>query len=837
MQRYFGGRQRGKWNDSARVEPEDAEGLNNDDGLRSLSAPMMEHTPTKDLPNQVQEQSVGRAKTDIVDNNGLANETPDPVGHARRLPPLKAIPEVKTRAVAFKEEGKVTPPITPLGRTIYSKGQRNQTKFTQSIFYKQVDETMPMFMVTPGGRFHYFWEEFLLILVFYTLLVIPVEIAFTIFAENPTLDNVDIFITCVFFLNIVISFRTAIPNQNTTSMQKYITDPQIVAKNYAKKWLWIDLLATIPWDLIFAPFYSGVDALGAMRLLRLFRVVQVVSKRQGGRDKLSKGAVRLLKMCAYSYVIAHWIGLMWFTLSRHEGFAETQSGILASEELHNLPNMDKYIRCIHWGFWSIIGIGGELRPDTTLQTFLCFAVMVMGVYVFASILGNISVILTQMDSSSMRFQERVAGLSEFMNSRKGITKQDQKHIFEYVYHSWKITKGLNEKDLLMGLPQEMQGKLYRSMHKHYLLKCTFLEKCSDGFLNNLCTQMDHEICLSEDLILRQGEIGNRIYLIVKGKAEIVNINTGIIHGELPEGQLFGEMILFASHHKRSVSVRALTFMEIITFNKYRVLRLLEHYPEEKRLLKEKIRAKKAKYKDTKERLQQMTNEQLGDVVKMFSRKNKANIKEAAQKWQKKSVSFGKKQSVNQDLLLAAFGKKNEGDVGAALDAGVGDGDREESSEEDEEEIFEDMEMDEGMTGMRSETLRNRGQQKKWKMRQENRVLQKQLKSLMGKLQAERSEQATLNAKFDQLATLLLKQKPKEPVKKGPVIQSHTQTTVITTTSQTHMASQSPSNQNSPKQAETSKDTGSASRTQQPPKSALKPIKGNQVAPVDRKSVV
>ena len=47
-----------------------------------------------------------------------------------------------------------------------------------------------------------------------------------------------------FFIDIIVTFNTAIP----ISQVKIEEDRKLIAKMYLKKWFWIDLLVTLPYD-------------------------------------------------------------------------------------------------------------------------------------------------------------------------------------------------------------------------------------------------------------------------------------------------------------------------------------------------------------------------------------------------------------------------------------------------------------------------------------------------------------------------------------------------------------------------------------------------------------
>jgi CRP-like cAMP-binding protein len=82
-----------------------------------------------------------------------------------------------------------------------------------------------------------------------------------------------------------------------------------------------------------------------------------------------------------------------------------------------------------------------------------------------------------------------------------------------------------------------------------------------------------------EIIVRQGEIGNAMYVIQSGKAEVV----GEVNGKsvplavLGENDFFGEMALFEDQ-VRSATVRALGTVRVLTVDKKTLLRRIQQDP-------------------------------------------------------------------------------------------------------------------------------------------------------------------------------------------------------------------------------------------------------------------
>jgi len=82
-----------------------------------------------------------------------------------------------------------------------------------------------------------------------------------------------------------------------------------------------------------------------------------------------------------------------------------------------------------------------------------------------------------------------------------------------------------------------------------------------------------------EMIVRQGEVGNCMYVIQSGKAEVLRELEGnnVRLAVLGENDFFGEMAIF-EHEVRSATVRALGELRVLTVDKRTFLRRIQEDP-------------------------------------------------------------------------------------------------------------------------------------------------------------------------------------------------------------------------------------------------------------------
>ena len=95
------------------------------------------------------------------------------------------------------------------------------------------------------------------------------------------------------------------------------------------------------------------------------------------------------------------------------------------------------------------------------------------------------------------------------------------------------------------------------------------------------------VSLAGDFVCRKGEVGREMYIVNRGKLEVVSENGQKVYAVLEVGSYFGEIsVLCVSNagNRRTASVRSVGYSDLFCLSKDDLTEVLNEYPE----LKEKI---------------------------------------------------------------------------------------------------------------------------------------------------------------------------------------------------------------------------------------------------------
>jgi hypothetical protein len=183
--------------------------------------------------------------------------------------------------------------------------------------------------VLPDSNFRLGWDTIMTFMVIYYAIAVPVQLSFGGKA-GTAVDYIEIVFNCFFGLDIIINFCTGF-KKNGVLVRNRVK----IAKSYLKGWFWIDLVATVPVDLLVnALASSGSGGSGGsggssatlrmnklFRMLRVFKLLRVVKIRRLFRrmeqyTKLNPSIVRLAKTMVALVFVWHWIACAYWAIAQ-----------------------------------------------------------------------------------------------------------------------------------------------------------------------------------------------------------------------------------------------------------------------------------------------------------------------------------------------------------------------------------------------------------------------------------------------------------------------------------------------------------------------------------------
>lgn len=207
---------------------------------------------------------------------------------------------------------------------------------------------------------------------------------------------------------------------------------------------------------------------------------------------------------------------------------------------------------------------------------------------------------------------------------------------------------------MSGFIQENQKLSCVSFFLNYLFAVSSLYQ-SDKTLSRLFDMLTIAFFFAGDYVCRKGEVGREMYIVNRGKLEVVSETGTKIYAVLEAGSYFGEisvLCMSAAGNRRTASVRSVGYSELFCLSKNDLMEVLDEYPE----IKTKIES------IAKQRLE---NDKRRTSVLLSNKHNRTETDCADSEPRVKSRSFAKMEEKiatlerEKETLLAELKKQRE----------------------------------------------------------------------------------------------------------------------------------------------------------------------------------
>ncbi|MBN3318649.1 KCNH8 protein, partial [Atractosteus spatula] len=207
------------------------------------------------------------------------------------------------------------------------KQDKSKLKLNNNVFgekppipeYKVAAIQKSRFILLHYGTFKAGWDWLILLATFYVAVTVPYNVCFTVAggrdegssASRSPPSVSDILVEILFMLDIVLNFRTTYVSKSG----QVVYDARSICVHYTTTWLFVDLIAALPFDLLYAfnvSVYFGVHLLKTVRLLRLLRLLQKLERYS------QYSAVVLTLLMSMFALLAHWMACVWYFIGRRE---------------------------------------------------------------------------------------------------------------------------------------------------------------------------------------------------------------------------------------------------------------------------------------------------------------------------------------------------------------------------------------------------------------------------------------------------------------------------------------------------------------------------------------
>uniref|UniRef100_A0A3Q3IWM5 Potassium voltage-gated channel, subfamily H (eag-related), member 5b n=1 Tax=Monopterus albus TaxID=43700 RepID=A0A3Q3IWM5_MONAL len=479
--------------------------------------------------------------------------------------------------------------------------------------YKQEAPKTPPHIILHYCTFKTTWDWVILILTFYTAIMVPYNVSFKTKQNNIAWLVLDSVVDVIFLVDIVLNFHTTFVGPGG----EVISDPKLIRMNYLKTWFVIDLLSCLPYDIINAfenvdeltsfqqpalikaahsPTSVGISSLfSSLKVVRLLRLGRVARKLD---HYLEYGAAVLVLLVCVFGLVAHWLACIWYSIGDYEVIDEATNTIKKDSWLYQLainigspyryntsgsgqleggPGKGSlYITSLYFTMTSLTTIGfGNIAPTTDGEKIFSVAMMMVGSLLYATIFGNVTTIFQQMYANTNRYHEMLNNVRDFLKLYQ-VPKGLSERVMDYIVSTWSMSKGIDTEKVLSICPKDMRADICVHLNRKVFNEHPAFRLASDGCLRSLAVEFQTIHCAPGDLIFHAGESVDTLCFVVSGSLEVIQDDEVI--AILGKGDVFGDVFWKETTLAHAcANVRALTYCDLHVIKREALLKVLEFY--------------------------------------------------------------------------------------------------------------------------------------------------------------------------------------------------------------------------------------------------------------------
>ncbi|CAG9784173.1 unnamed protein product [Diatraea saccharalis] len=433
----------------------------------------------------------------------------------------------------------------------------------------------PFVPIDPQGRGYISWLFLVTFCHSYNAWCIALRATF----PYQTPENTPYWMVADYFCDIVYLLDVALVKPRLMFLHEgfWVDNTKETRKNYRKKLQYkFDIISLTPLDLLYIHFGTQMVILRFPRLLKL----QTFWEFHQAMDRVlsSPYVVRIGKTLFYIFYLIHLNACAYYAMSYYIG--------LGSNDWVYDNQGNAYIRCFYFATKTATSIGKNPKPENTEEYLFMTAAWLMGVFVFALLIGQIRDIIATATRARTEYRQTVDGCARYLR-RLGTARALRRRVTCWFNYTWTQQRCFDESSILNSLPFNMKRDVALAVHMSTLSKVQLFRDCSDSLLRDLVLQLRPVSFLPGDVVVRKGDVGHQMYIIKSGECFVMSQDEKEVLATLREGSVFGEISLLGIEglRRRTATVRSRGYSNLFALSRNDLDSALKHHKEAAQILR------------------------------------------------------------------------------------------------------------------------------------------------------------------------------------------------------------------------------------------------------------
>ncbi|OXA46115.1 Potassium/sodium hyperpolarization-activated cyclic nucleotide-gated channel 4 [Folsomia candida] len=441
------------------------------------------------------------------------------------------------------------------GQAVFKERQRQMEKYPRTIH--------------PYSCFRWYWDILLTIVLLFSLIEKPIQIAFYDIEEEGYfwVTVISTVTSALSFLDIAFNFCTGVPDVMSDTI---ILERSIIFSKYLRSWFFVDFFSSIPFDTIYYIltsiehvhpehnlFFKFIRLLGLLKFFRLIRVVQCL-KRIEQAFHISELRIRLINLLVTIITIIHWMSCFHWLSADLFNPPENRKAMswITKTKLWDKPVWLCYINSVLRTVSNMVtsGYGGGETPTEPEDIVMTLISMALGCTCFGLYIGTMGSIMQRVNASGKKFDEMILEVNEYMKFRN-IPPRLQKRMLRYYEQRYR-KHYFDENQILENVSDVLRNDLLMHNCKHLIENAPLFRDLPDSFLKMIV----------QKLTFQEGQVN-----ILSGDGHLISTLDG--------GDYFGEGSLILDNQKTNANVTAKDYCDIYRLDREDFMEVFVKHPE------------------------------------------------------------------------------------------------------------------------------------------------------------------------------------------------------------------------------------------------------------------
>uniref|UniRef100_F6TI96 Cyclic nucleotide-gated channel alpha-1 n=1 Tax=Equus caballus TaxID=9796 RepID=F6TI96_HORSE len=452
---------------------------------------------------------------------------------------------------------------------------------------KKEEEKKEVMVIDPAGNTYYNWLFCITLPVMYNWTMVIARACFDEL-QSDYLEYwliFDYLSDVIYLLDMFVRTRTGYLEQGLLVKEEL----KLIEKYKSNLQFKLDVLSMVPTDVLYFKLGWNYPEIRLNRLLRISRMFEFFQRTETRTNY--PNIFRISNLVMYIIIIIHWNACVYYSISKAIGFGNDTWVYpdVNDPEFGRLAR--KYVYSLYWSTLTLTTIGETPPPVRDSEYVFVVVDFLIGVLIFATIVGNIGSMISNMNAARAEFQARIDAIKQYMHFRN-VSKDMEKRVIKWFDYLWTNKKTVDEREVLKYLPDKLRAEIAISVHLDTLKKVRIFADCEAGLLVELVLKLQPQVYSPGDYICKKGDIGREMYIIKEGKLAVVADDGITQFVVLSDGSYFGEISILnikgsKAGNRRTANIKSIGYSDLFCLSKDDLMEALTEYPDAKGMLEEK----------------------------------------------------------------------------------------------------------------------------------------------------------------------------------------------------------------------------------------------------------